>query len=244
MNDDNNNYLHINTINRKFRERTKNSMHVYEDMLKRCFYRVKVSVDLGEKSCFYCLPEFILGKPNYNMTECLKYIYDNIIKYGYYVKFLPPNIFFISWISAYNSNYVPISNEYVVKTAYQKFLEDNKKTEEYEKQLNSTTSHSNHHQLQNQPNTNNMSLPYKPLPDPTTISIHSQPNKPMLSDSMPPNSNTSNINVNLEDAEPSIFNIVPRTSSHTHSNWRSSGENQKPEYKPLKFNKDIQNLFH
>ena len=78
LNNDKEDYLHVNSINRRIRERTKKSMYVYEDMLKRCFRRVKASVDIGEKSCFYTLPEFIIGKPSYDMNECLRYIYNNV----------------------------------------------------------------------------------------------------------------------------------------------------------------------
>lgn len=212
MNDDDE-FLHVNTINRCVRERTKKSLHIYEEMLKKCFCRVKLAVNLGEKSCFYTLPQYVLGKPTYNMKECLKYIYDNIIKYGYYVKFLPPNIFFISWIQAFNSTYKPITNEHVVKTAYQKFLEDTKVTEQHE------------HQLANQYAITNQNDQHKQLPNTANISlIDNQPN------------NQSNIQ---KDNEPSIFNIVPRTGNYSSYNK----ESEKTEYKPLKFNPEMKNLF-
>lgn len=229
MNDDND-FVHVNSINRRVRERTKKSMNIYEDMLKKCFHRVKVAVDLGEKSCFYILPEFILGKPTYDMKECLKYIYDNIIKYGYYVKFLPPNIFFISWIQAYNSTYRPITNEYVVKTAYQQYIEDTKVTEQQEQEL--ATQYMN--QTGNVPPAlTNGNTNYRPIPNTNGLSlVDSHSNQKSIQNQ------TQNTQ---ENNEPSIFNIVPRTGQHHSSH--SSNSNEKPEYKPLKFNPDMKNLF-
>lgn len=228
LNNDKEDYLHVNSINRRIRERTKKSMHVYEDMLKRCFRRVKASVDIGEKSCFYTLPEFIIGKPSYDMNECLRYIYSNVQKYGYYVKFIPPNVFFISWIHAYNTNYTPITNEHIVKTSYQQYLENTKVTEEKEKYLPQpppqpasqrppTLSNQSHSAL-SAPGT------YKPLPSVNLV-----------------NNKGAGQSTSVDPSVPDIFKIVPRTSAQNRS-WDPSSQTKT--YKPLKFNKDMKNIFN
>ena len=265
--DRNNDFLHVNSINRCVRERTKKSMYIYEDMLKKCFRRVKLAVDLGEKSCFYQLPEFILGKPSYNMTQCLKYMYDNIVKYGYYVKYLPPNIFFISWVHAYNTNYVPITNEHIVKTSYQQYVENTERTEEQERQLPQPTQHqyqqfkplTNHYANQtgtyaNQTGTYaNQTGAYANTPN---LNINALQPKRMLPDSKPPapcrtQPQTATVSLiqpsqqsAIDTTQPNIFNVVPRSQSNASRPWNQhQHSDSKPEYKPLKFNPDMKNLF-
>ena len=253
-NNDSDTFLHVNSINRGVRERTKKSMYIYEDMLKKCFRRIKLAVDLGERSCFYTLPEIILGKPRYKMTECLKYMHDNIANYGYYVKYLPPNIFFISWVHAHNPNYKPITNEYVVKTSYQQYLENTKQTEEQEKLLPRAPAATGPAQATTNPI-------YKPLPNTQNPPMQFQQPSPMLQDSRLPlslpqpvgqpkinltneHSNPAPTSAHTHKPEPSIFNIVPRTQTNGVRPWQQDEQsNNKPEYKPLKFNNDIKGIF-
>lgn len=259
-------FLHVNSINRCVRARTKKSMFIYEDMLKKCFRRIKLAVDLGEKSCFYTTPEFILGKPSYKMNECLKYLYDNIIRYGYYVKFLPPNVLFVSWIQAFNDNYTPITNEHIVKTSYQQYLENTQRTEVQERLLPQAPAAptATYRPL---PNTSNLQLPTSqpnPLSMDTRLPIPpraqpprqiapppshpaappqpiGQPRITLSNEQSPPQAQPNHA---TPSNEPSIFNIVPRSSGSNQA-WKNE-QNQtssKPEYKPLKFNNDLKGIF-
>lgn len=235
-----NNFLHVNSINRSVRERKKKSLYIYEDMLKKCFRKVKLAVDMGERSCFYNVPERVLGKPSYKMTDCLKYMYDNVTKYGYYVKFIPPNVFFISWIHAYNDNYKPISNEHVVKTSYQQYLENTKITEEQERNLPkpALTNQANYQQTtyfnRAEPNTNGLKIGYSPV---TANSVNSSNTSNRTTVTLQ-GQNQNNKQSAIDRTNPGIFNIVPRSGN----SWIQKQQQQqqtKPEYKPLKFNNDL-----
>ena len=54
------------------------------------------------KFTFSLLPEFILGTPRYDMSECTSYVMEKLIDNGFMIKYTHPNLLFISW-----QHYIP-----------------------------------------------------------------------------------------------------------------------------------------
>jgi hypothetical protein len=52
--------------------------------------------------CWHIIPETMLGVPRYNQSSCIAYIINKLETNGFIVKYIHPNLIFISW-----NNYIP-----------------------------------------------------------------------------------------------------------------------------------------
>jgi hypothetical protein len=52
--------------------------------------------------CWYLVPETILGVPKYDQAGCIAFIIDKLKTNGFNVRYVDPNVLFISWM-----HYVP-----------------------------------------------------------------------------------------------------------------------------------------
>ena len=88
---------------------------IYQRILGRVHKKIKtVSRQRNNnKFCIYLLPEFVLGVPRYNMSECTSYVIDKLMDNGFQVKYTHPNLLFISW-----QHYIPshVRADYKKKT--------------------------------------------------------------------------------------------------------------------------------
>ena len=50
----------------------------------------------------YIIPEFILGIPRYDISECTNYVINQLTENGFQIKYTYPNLLFISW-----QHYIP-----------------------------------------------------------------------------------------------------------------------------------------
>ena len=56
----------------------------------------------NNKFCMYVIPEFILGIPRYDISECTNYVMSKLTENGFQIKYTYPNLLFISW-----QHYIP-----------------------------------------------------------------------------------------------------------------------------------------
>jgi hypothetical protein len=52
--------------------------------------------------CWHLIPETMLGVPRYDQSSCIAYIINKLEQNGFVVKYIHPNLIFISW-----KNYIP-----------------------------------------------------------------------------------------------------------------------------------------
>ena len=87
----------LQDIYKNQREREKQRMKIYENILSKCYKKIKEMSLHEEKICFFPLPEYIPGQPIYNMTECVQYILNSLHDSGFHARYVNPFMIFISW---------------------------------------------------------------------------------------------------------------------------------------------------
>lgn len=76
----------------------KNKRHSsFQNVLKQCHNRITRCAENELYDCYYEIPEFIIGIPLYNLTDCIKYIYNHLQENGFHVRYIFPKMLFISW---------------------------------------------------------------------------------------------------------------------------------------------------
>ena len=76
-----------------------NRLKLYNNLLLRIHSKIKIASRQKDQInfCSYCMPEILVGFPNYNMSECLTYIIDKLEHDGFLCKYIHPNLLMISW---------------------------------------------------------------------------------------------------------------------------------------------------
>ena len=131
--------LNIDELYEKKKQQDLNVLDNYNKILIRIHNKIKyVSKNLAnEQCCWYVMPEILIGIPKYNKNDCIIYVINKLRDDGFIVKYIHPNLLFISWkswIPTYVRNEIKKKtgqtiNEYgnVInkKTSYEDENEDN-----------------------------------------------------------------------------------------------------------------------
>lgn len=69
---------------------------------KKIYYSIEKKISISSSMNLYYtwfeVPEFILGFPLYNLSDCIDYIVQNLISNGFKAEHYNPNILLIKWI--------------------------------------------------------------------------------------------------------------------------------------------------
>jgi hypothetical protein len=77
--------------------KNKKRLLLYKKLSSKCFKKIETAV-LRDKSFYmYQVEAFQIGYPLYNITQYVTYLIKILKHKGFFVKFLQPNIVFISW---------------------------------------------------------------------------------------------------------------------------------------------------
>ena len=72
--------------------------NIYKIVLKMCSDKILYTNKNSNQTCtIFDIPEMIIGHPEYNITECVKYIISELIKEKYIVDFVYPKHLYIDW---------------------------------------------------------------------------------------------------------------------------------------------------
>jgi hypothetical protein len=76
----------------------------YNMILKRVHTRIKQTSKSREFNnlCWYTVPNFVFGRHNYDIGECIVFLINSLTEDGCNVRYIGPNLLCISWV-----NYVP-----------------------------------------------------------------------------------------------------------------------------------------
>jgi hypothetical protein len=96
-NDNDLNLFSVKDIHKKQMEREKNRQFIYNKITKKCFQKIKATSENEEEYCFFKLPEFIVGYPLFNMTECVMYLINVLREKGFHCRFVQNFVIYISW---------------------------------------------------------------------------------------------------------------------------------------------------
>lgn len=86
-------YELYNQLDRKKASRSKS----FEKVLDICFNKIRVATEKENLRLLFDVPEYVFGLPVYNLTNCTKFIMENLSKNGFLVKYFFPKTLYISW---------------------------------------------------------------------------------------------------------------------------------------------------
>jgi hypothetical protein len=71
----------------------------FEIILENVYKKIQKCIQVTRNvfSCFFEVPEFIIGYPLYDLNECIQYIVKILISKGFAIQYMFPRILFVSW---------------------------------------------------------------------------------------------------------------------------------------------------
>ena len=107
--------LNIDDLYEKKRQHDIMKLELFNKMLNSVHKKIKVTSrqKIDNQMCWYLVPETILGVPKYDQGACIAFLMDKLKNNGFNVKYIHPNLLFISWM-----HWVPeyIRSEFKKKT--------------------------------------------------------------------------------------------------------------------------------
>ena len=91
--------VNIDDLYEKKRKQDLNKLDLFNKILNRIHVKIKtVSRQKNdEQVCWFLVPETIIGVPKYDQAGCIAYLINKLQTNGFNVKYIHPNLLFISW---------------------------------------------------------------------------------------------------------------------------------------------------
>ena len=90
--------INVKNLQTEVEERERRKFNTFDKVLDACYAKI---LSTNQKNtdccCLYTCPPVIFGVPLYNVTDCVKYVMDKLIKKDFKIYFTHPNLLFISW---------------------------------------------------------------------------------------------------------------------------------------------------
>jgi hypothetical protein len=126
--------LNIDELYEKKRQQDLNKLTLFNKILNRIHVKIKTvsRQKVDEQFCWFIVPETIIGIPRYDHGACIAYLIDKLKTNGFNIKYIHPNMLFISWmhfIPSYVRNEIKKKTGIVVNEFGQKINEQNEDNE-------------------------------------------------------------------------------------------------------------------
>jgi hypothetical protein len=91
--------INIDELYEKKRQQDLNKLALFNKILNRAHVRIRTvsRQKVDEQFCWFLVPETILGVPKYDQGACIAYLMDKLKTSGFNVRYIHPNLLFISW---------------------------------------------------------------------------------------------------------------------------------------------------
>ena len=91
--------INIDELYEKKRQSDVNKLELFKKILNRIHIRIKTTAkqNVADRSCWFIVPEIIIGVPKYDQGACIAYVMDTLQNNGFIIKYFHPNTLFISW---------------------------------------------------------------------------------------------------------------------------------------------------
>ena len=91
--------MNIDELYEKKRQQDLNKLALFNKILNRVHVRVRTvsRQKVDEQFCWFLVPETIIGVPKYDQGACIAYLMDKLKVSGFNVRYIHPNLLFISW---------------------------------------------------------------------------------------------------------------------------------------------------
>ena len=92
--------INIDDLYEKKRQHDLTKLALFNKMLNSVHKRIKLTSrqKIDNQVCWYLVPETILGVPKYDQGACIAYLMDKLKTNGFNVRYIHPNLLFISWL--------------------------------------------------------------------------------------------------------------------------------------------------
>ena len=126
--------INIDELYEKKRQQDLNKLTLFNKILNRIHVKIKTvsRQKVDEQFCWFIVPETIIGIPRYDHGACIAYLIDKLKTNGFNIKYIHPNMLFISWmhfIPSYIRNEIKKKTGIVVNEFGQKVNEQNENNE-------------------------------------------------------------------------------------------------------------------
>lgn len=91
--------IDLDELYEKKRNQDLNKLVLFNKILNRIHVRIRATSNqrTNNTSCWYIIPEVIIGIPKYDQAGCIAYIINKLQDNKFNVKYIHPNLIFISW---------------------------------------------------------------------------------------------------------------------------------------------------
>jgi hypothetical protein len=92
--------LNIDELYEKKRQQDLNKLALFNKILNRIHVKIKTvsRQKVDEQFCWFLVPEIIIGVPKYDQGACIAYLIDKLKSNGFNIRYIHPNMLFISWL--------------------------------------------------------------------------------------------------------------------------------------------------
>lgn len=92
--------INIDDLYEKKRNQDLTKLALFNKILNRIHVKIKTASrqKVDEQFCWYVVPETMIGVPKYDQAACIAYIIDKLKTNGFNVRYIHPNLLFISWL--------------------------------------------------------------------------------------------------------------------------------------------------
>ena len=91
--------VNIDELYEKKRKQDLNKLYLFNKILNRIHVKIKTvsRQKVDEQACWFLVPETIIGVPRYDQAGCIAYLISKLQTNGFNVRYIHPNLLFISW---------------------------------------------------------------------------------------------------------------------------------------------------
>ena len=91
--------INLDDLYEKKRNYDLNKLVLFNKILNRIHVRIRATSNqkVNDTSCWYVVPEVIIGVPKYDQAGCIAYIMNALQDNGFNVRYFHPNTLFICW---------------------------------------------------------------------------------------------------------------------------------------------------
>jgi hypothetical protein len=91
--------VNIDDLYEKKRKQDLNKLELFNKLLNRIHVKIKTisRQKVDEQVCWFLVPETIIGVPRYDQGACIAYLINKLQTNGFNVRYIHPNMLFISW---------------------------------------------------------------------------------------------------------------------------------------------------
>jgi len=126
--------INLDELYEKKRQQDLNKLALFNKLLNRIHVKIKTisRQKIDEQFCWFLVPEIIIGVPKYDQAACIAYLIDKLKINNFNVRYIHPNMLFISWmhiVPSYVRTELKKKTGIVVNELGQKIEEDNENNE-------------------------------------------------------------------------------------------------------------------